>query len=416
MINMINPNDVQTNLEALANTIQGNDPQGANRLRNLRSAVGRGSGNSADAWAASDVYRLVEPEVIIDRYKNQPKTDSSIVILELLRNCLIFAPLVVTWLGISQAVTKYNALIASDHNQIYQPFLYLWQNGFGDRLAGWQTLGSLALIDFSLLFLVLALTIIVYSLSSTIKLKRERAAAELRSSLADALAGAVLCLRTRNWQQPTDFVARFDDTAKTFKQAIEHLVGRMEALAQLQQKDHQTFNDFRQDLATIMGGVSKSVGELKDTDEALRRSIVALTKPTDTVATNLAPLSTSAQEAVNLHKTEIEGLRILLQSLTTWGTNLQSVLSKLDAAVVTAIDMTNGVKGFTDTEKDLIKQLEQERVSQAEISSRMIIVTDRLGHVVPALDEVVRELNAVNVQLYDVARRVATMMGARVAP
>src|SRR5437763_1093240 len=99
---MMDATQVRTNLEAVANQVEASDKGAADRLRELSYAVK--GGPNADAWAASNIYQIIEPEQIIERYKTQRKTESTISILEWVRNSLIFAPLVVTWFGISQAV------------------------------------------------------------------------------------------------------------------------------------------------------------------------------------------------------------------------------------------------------------------------------------------------------------------------
>lgn len=408
MINMINPDSVRTNLEALANTFEASDPRGANRLRNLRSAVGNSS--NADAWGNSDIYRLIAPELIIERYKSQRTTDTIVVVLEWLRNSLIFMPLVVTWLGISQAMQQYNALIKAEPNQITQPFLYLWQNGFGSRLQWWDTLSGIATIDFTLLALVLLMTILVYTLSSTVKLRREQEAEQLRIELIDTIASAVLCLTTRNWQQPTDFVARFDQSARFFRQSIEQLLTRIENLATIQQQDHQTFNDFRRDLATIMNGVSASVSDLKTSNNALMRSMGALTSPVTEVSNLLGPLGTSAQEAVNLYNAQINSLDAVVKSLQLWGTNLQGVLGKLDRTVQTATNMATNISNFTAQEKDLVETLKREVQLQDDISSKMVSSSDNMSKVVLQILNCANELSAANVQMNELIRRLAGYM------
>jgi hypothetical protein len=403
MINMIDPNTVRTNLEALAGTLEGSDPDAATRLRNLRSAIG--GGNNADAWAASDIHRLIEPELIVERYKNQRLSDGLIAALEWLRNTLIFAPLVVTWYGISQAVEQYNVLIKADPGQITQPFLYLWQNGFGNRLQGWQTLGSLATIDFSLLGMVLVLTILVYTLSNGVKLRREQAAENLRATLAHTIACATLCLTIRH-TPPTNFI----QSAQQLKQTLDQLLARLEALATMQQQDHQTFNDFRRDLATIMGGVSTAVTDLKASNDALRRSMKDLADPATLATNHLGALQNSAQQAVDLSKDQIVALQNVVKSQQQWGVSLGGLLNRLDTTVQTAIDMSRNINDFTQKEKDLVSEMTQERMAQEEISNRMIIITDSLGKLVPQIFACATELNGVNVYLAKLIRQLALVV------
>jgi hypothetical protein len=411
MIDMINPNEVRQRLEALANTFESSDPKSANRLRNLRTAVGRG--NNSDAWAASDIQNLINPEQIIERYKRQRTTDNAIAFLEWLRNILIFTPLVVSWYGISQAVQQYSVLIKSDPTQITQPFLYLWQNGFGNRLAGWQTLGTLATIDAILLGLLLLLTLLVYSFSNGLQLKREQKAEELQAELTDTLSAAALCMTTRHWQQPTNFVNRFDESSKFFKEAMEHMLARIETLAQSQHQDHQAFSTLRKDLVTIMSTVSAAVNDLRTSNDALRRSMSGLTGPVTDVSTHLATVGASAQEAVTLYRDQIRGLQAVLGTLNTWGTNLQNVLGQLDTTVQNAmaagITMSNNIDTFTQREKYLADAMGKQLLSQEEITKKMVENSAELGKVVSEIYACAKQFNALNVQVDELTRRLAKL-------
>lgn len=369
MLNMINPTEVRTNLEALANEFEGNDANAAVRLRNLSSAVGNGP--NADAWAASNIRELVDPELIIDNYKSQRGTDRAIATIEWVRNTLIFAPLVVTWYGISQAVDKYNELIHAEPNQVAQPFLFLWQNGFGNRLASWQTLGSLAIIDFGLLSIVLALTVMVYFLSNRVKMKREQEAVQLRDKLEHTIACATLCLTTKGWQEPTNLIVRFNQTSTQFNQIIGQLLKQVEELARRQREDFQAFADFKKELATIMSTVSTSVAGLKDSNNALRRSMGELVTPASEVSRNLGSVGASAGSAVELYNKQIGSLEAVVQSQQAWGKNLQGVLDNLNKTVQTALLMTQKVSEFTVTEQALVGAMKTEREQQTLILGEM---------------------------------------------
>src|SRR6185437_10365281 len=133
----------------------------------------------------SDIVKLINPDQIVENYKNQPTTDTFISVLEWGRNILIFLPLLVSWFGISQAVSKYSDFVGKHQDQITQPFLYLWQTGFGGELPSWLTLGSLAAIDAFLLFLLVTVTIVHTSLADIGRQRRFQAAERLRADLPD---------------------------------------------------------------------------------------------------------------------------------------------------------------------------------------------------------------------------------------
>jgi hypothetical protein len=78
------------------------------------------------------------------------------VVLEVLRNVLVFAPIAVTWFGLSLAAGAYADLIASQPGLVSQPFLLLWQQGFGGRIV--FNFGTLAIIDASLIGILIVLS------------------------------------------------------------------------------------------------------------------------------------------------------------------------------------------------------------------------------------------------------------------
>ena len=77
-------------------------------------------------------------------------------VLEVLRNVLVFAPIGVTWFGLSVAAGAYADMLASRPELVSQPFLLLWEQGFGGRLV--FNFGTLALIDASLIGILIVLS------------------------------------------------------------------------------------------------------------------------------------------------------------------------------------------------------------------------------------------------------------------
>ena len=81
-------------------------------------------------------------------------------VLEVLRNVLVFAPIAVTWAGLSLAAGAYADLIATRPELVSQPFLLLWEQGFGGRLV--FNFGTLALIDASLIGILILLSFMLH--------------------------------------------------------------------------------------------------------------------------------------------------------------------------------------------------------------------------------------------------------------
>lgn len=81
-------------------------------------------------------------------------------VLDVIRNVLVFAPIAVTWFGLSLSAGAYADMLAARPDLVSQPFLLLWQQGFGGRLP--LNFGTLALIDASLIGVLIALSLALH--------------------------------------------------------------------------------------------------------------------------------------------------------------------------------------------------------------------------------------------------------------
>ena len=82
-------------------------------------------------------------------------------ILEVARNVLVFAPIAVTWFGLSTATDAYAKLLADKPDLVTRPFLLLWQEGF-EGLIGFLRFSTLALIDASLIGVLIVLSLLMH--------------------------------------------------------------------------------------------------------------------------------------------------------------------------------------------------------------------------------------------------------------
>jgi hypothetical protein len=76
-----------------------------------------------------------------------------------LRNVLIFAPIGVTWFGLSTASAAYGQVLQQRPDLVSVPFLLLWQTG----LPGVILFSNLALIDASLIGLLIVLSFVLHT-------------------------------------------------------------------------------------------------------------------------------------------------------------------------------------------------------------------------------------------------------------
>ena len=141
-------------LEALAVELRPRDEAFATLFRRLGDAVRGGRTEEARAYA-----QVVDPRTAADLLEN--KTGRIWGVLELLRNVLVFAPIAVTWYGLSVATEAYADLLAQRPDLVSQPFLALWQGAFGGA-PGVFTFSQLAFVDAALIALLIVLSMGVH--------------------------------------------------------------------------------------------------------------------------------------------------------------------------------------------------------------------------------------------------------------
>jgi len=81
--------------------------------------------------------------------------------VEVARNVLVFAPIAVTWYGLSIATDAYAKLLGEKPDLVTRPFLLLWQEGF-EGLVGFLRFSTLAIIDASLIGLLIVLSLLIH--------------------------------------------------------------------------------------------------------------------------------------------------------------------------------------------------------------------------------------------------------------
>lgn len=84
----------------------------------------------------------------------------SVRFAHLLRNVAALAPLIFTWIMLGRAAQRYDSYLAKNPKAAGEPFLLLWQQGFGSR--GFPTFELVTLVDFGLLAGVVLLTFWVH--------------------------------------------------------------------------------------------------------------------------------------------------------------------------------------------------------------------------------------------------------------
>jgi hypothetical protein len=98
------------------------------------------------------------------------------LIMNVLRNALVFLPVALTWFAISKATSAF-ALYTADNSLSVVNFLDFWENGYGVLSEEWS-LSHVATLDFQIILGIIALTISITFLDRSLKNSRNVALQE----------------------------------------------------------------------------------------------------------------------------------------------------------------------------------------------------------------------------------------------
>lgn len=79
--------------------------------------------------------------------------------IEVLRNLLVFLPILLTWLSLSAALNAYSEYVLKTKDGA-SSFLMLWQSGFSGQLTNWLRFSNVAILDAWIVGLIILLTMI----------------------------------------------------------------------------------------------------------------------------------------------------------------------------------------------------------------------------------------------------------------
>jgi hypothetical protein len=171
-------------LQRLADEATAREPSLGTVLSRLADAVREGRTTEAAAYTGA-----VDPRGLAELLAS--KHSRLWAVLEVIRNVLVFAPIAVTWFGLSIAATAYAELLSARPDLVSRPFLLLWQEGFDGRLP--LNFSTLAITDASLIGVLIVLSLALH-IRSEVRDAQVRTKALLKESEIRALLGNVSSL------------------------------------------------------------------------------------------------------------------------------------------------------------------------------------------------------------------------------
>lgn len=287
----------------------------------------------------AEAYSLIDPGTIQSEVEDVQARKYGIGHLHIIRNCLALCPLILTWAALYFASSSYQLDLQKYPNDLYEPFLKLWQFGFHNTT--WFTFSVAALLDVGILLLYLFSFFLIVVLESKARRVTQSFAIGLHGvteELIDAIAKAGTT-STSDVDRIVKTIERvadegFKNLTNTVKSLSEADVDRIAlALKVVIQEALEVSKDIADQAKQTLADVST---DLQDLTNQLHSDL-------GTLGGNLNTLST-----------DLLGYDQQLQQLTNASTDLAKASGSL---AKNADDLTKGTQDYANIGKDISTQI-----------------------------------------------------------
>lgn len=393
--------EVRAELEQLAQL-----PALARRRESLQHLASNLDTDEAHLWAKVDLYSAFGPDSIEVPASRELTNRAGWV--ELARNLLIMAPLLITWIGVSLATNAYGEMLREDPSAARSPFIALWESGFDGRTAA--TLFRVAVADVIAFITVIGCSLWLSWLRRKIDVTVEAEERVTWNRLREALLEASLHLNRRAFDTPARFneeltramitlggvTEQIDEVGQRASTALEQISTSVETLG-----DHSvTFSTGvaaqREALETLDGSLGTTATELTGLCarlDALASGLGAAVSSQETLTERLETGLGEVAQATQQQATTVSIFMSEVQAERGRQSELVAAWSRATAAATSAADALSSAASTAEgTAGDLQGAASTLSTTSQSLGDLLADITPRLEAAGASLSDVARAL------------------------
>lgn len=374
-------------LEEMAGTLEELDPRASERMRSLARAVGTDEGRQR--WAEVDLRRAFNTERLAYVYALEREggyAHSTIAMADWLRNMLVLAPIFLTWFALAMASRDYEEFLQLYPDEVRQPFLVLWERGFGG-LSAWYapSFSTVALIDAFLIGIIIVLTFYSHGRREAREEKVDQTAEHFQADLDNVLAEAAVVLAMDRGSRPALLARGVERLVDRFEQNSQELLTRLrvehDRLEQLATRREREFADFGVFASGMRAGAEEThrlLVELRQVSSGLQTALEDLTSEVSSSVDQGRTLLKAVQGLEQLTVANLQSDQALTRQIATAAEALVEAADKgiagADAAAQASRVATDAVRGIGAIAQDLAasqNRVERAVAEEAEANSRV---------------------------------------------
>lgn len=375
-------------LEGMAASLAEVDSRAADRLRDLAASVSTDTGRLR--WADVDLRRAFNTEKLAHAYAVRREggfVPPSVDRADKVRNVMVLLPILLTWAALAEASRAYDRFLAGHPDEVRQPFLLLWQRGFGGE-AGFlaPTFSTVAILDSMIIGVIIVLTFYSHGRREEREEAIQRTANSFQTDLDNGLAEATIALAPDRAGRPAvlarsveRLAERFDVNSQELLTRLQREHDRLEAIANRREKEFTDFGVFASGMRAGAEETHRLLIDLRQVSNGLQQALEDLTSEIGVASDQQRSLHAAVNSLERLVATNIQSDHSVMRQLTEAAAALSDAADKslagTEAAAQAGRVATEAIRGIAEMSAALAasqSRLEHAIANETESNARLV--------------------------------------------
>jgi hypothetical protein len=337
---------------------------------------------------------------------------------------MVLFPIILTWAALGEAVIRYRQYVDAHPDAATQPFLLLWQRGFGEKGGLFTpTFATVAMIDATIIFIIILITFYVHGRREAREEAIAVTASAFQNELDNELAEATVVLANDRSSRPAMLVHSVERLAERFDVSSQELLTRMrvehDRLEAISSRREKEFNDFGVFASGMRAGAEEThrlLVDLRQVSTGLQTALEDLTGEISVSGDQQRTLLSAISSLDRLVASSIQSDQAVTRQLTEASKALADAADKslagAEAAAQAGRVATDAVRGIAEISSTLATgqaRVENAIAAEGEANARLAESlrgsTSGVGTATKALSEISSSLN----QLRDELNRIVQL-------
>ncbi|HKG25101.1 MAG TPA: methyl-accepting chemotaxis protein [Thermomicrobiales bacterium] len=375
-------------LEGIAASVGEVDSRAAERLRDLAVSVSTDTGRLR--WADVDLRRAFNTEQLAHAYAVRREggfVPPSVDRADKVRNVMVLLPIFLTWAALAEASRAYDRHLTKNPDDVRQPFLLLWQRGFGGE-SGFlsPTFSTVAILDAVIIGIIIVLTFYSHGRREEREEAIQRTANSFQTDLDNVLAEATIALAPDRAGRPAmlarsveRLAERFDVNSQELLTRLQREHDRLEAIANRREKEFTDFGVFASGMRAGAEETHRLLIDLRQVSNGLQQALEDLTSEIGVASDQQRSLHAAVNSLERLVATNIQSDNSVMRHLTdaaeTLAESADKSLAGTEAAAQAGRVATEAIRGIAEMSASLAasqSRLEHARATETESNARLV--------------------------------------------